>query len=141
MRFVLLAVPLLAACAATQEIKAMHRELSVQIGRVEENVLREAQKTRDENARARADNQKARDEIRDLVAKSRSAFEQEIGALRAKVGELAELVAELKKGVRIAGASGLADLEVRAVGENHYRVSRKQLAERSYELSQLVTQV
>src|SRR5256885_6453368 len=123
-RLVLALLPLLSAgCAATQEVRAMHRELSVQIGRVEENITREAQKIRDENARARGDAQKTRDELRDLLAKTRTTVEQEVGALRAKLGELSEAVAELKKGVRAAGTSGLADLEVRAVGENHYRVS------------------
>jgi type II secretory pathway component PulC len=140
MRLLLLTV-LLPACAATQEIRSMQRELSVQIGRLEETVGREARKTREEATRAGTDARKAVDEVRDALAKARASFDKEIAALRTKVGELFEAIAELKKGARVASASSLADLEVRAVGENHYRVSRRQLTERSYELSRLLTQV
>jgi hypothetical protein len=131
----------LSACAATQEIRAMHRELSVQVARVEEAVKSESEKIREEATKSTADARKVAEELRDAVAKTRAGLEQELGALRAKVTELTTLVGELKKGTRIASSPVLSDIEVRAVGENAYRVSRKQLGERSYELSRLLAQV
>lgn len=117
----------------------MHRELSVQVGRLEEVTEREARKSREEAKKLGEEAQKSMTELRNAVEGSRLSVVQEVSALKAKLGELAITIADLKKGTQAAGFGAVADLEVRAVGENQYRVSAKQFSEHSFELKRLIS--
>ena len=117
----------------------MHRELSVQVGRLEERVEREAKKGREEARKLGEESKKSMSELKNALEGSRLSMVQELGALKTKLAELALTMAELKKGTQAAGFGAVADLEVRAVGENQYRVSAKQFSEHSFELKRLVS--
>jgi hypothetical protein len=141
MRSIPICVFLLSGCVASQEIGRMHRELTVQVGRIQESIDRDATARRDALKKVTESSNKALSELREALTQQRAGFEQQIGALNAKIAELLALVADLKKGVRVPGSASLAELEVRAVGENHYRISRKQFSEHTYELLRLLTTV
>lgn len=127
-------------CAvASQELRDMKSELLVQMGKVEESIGGEAKKLRALIERRGEEDGKILRELGDGVGKSRAALEQEIKTLRDKLSELQAVVLALKKGTQTGGGSttAAAELDIRAVGENQYRISRKQFAEYAYELSRL----
>ena len=121
----------------------MHGELSVQIiGRVEEALQRETEKLRASLEKRANDDRKLLEQVGASGSKTRSSLEDEIKGLRAKLDELQNLLIALKKGAQTGGgASVAAELDVRATGENQYRVSRKQFSDYSYELTRIATQI
>jgi hypothetical protein len=139
----LLALPVVAACGATlQDIRAATRDLAVQMSRLEESVARENEKARLDAQKELQLQRRSFDDLSALVTKARGALEAELGVVKAKIAELNAALAVLRKAAQAGGTPiALTEIEVRAIGENHYRVSRKQFAEHAYELTRMAAQV
>lgn len=119
----------------------MHRELSVQLARLEEAVGRDAKDGRLDRRKADRTRTKALTEIKDAVRGVRDTIAKRLAAFGKKLTEIGDELRRLKRSGPVAGSGALAELEVRAVGPNQYRISRAQFAEQAYELSRLASQV
>jgi len=140
-----LAILSASACAVTsQELNTKLGELSVQvITATQESIARETEKIRTSLDAARLKDREALDALGIAGGKTRSSLEEEIKALRTKLDELQNVLVQIKKGAQTGGGSSsvVAELDVRATGDNEYRVSRKQFAEFNYELTRLASQI
>lgn len=130
-------------CGATvQQVRDVTRSLNEQIRGLEEKVVAENQKAVDALKKELLLNRQATEDGALGVTKSRVALEQRIAALESKLADVSSMLVALRRGAQMGGGqSAFAELDVRAIGENHYRVSRRQFTEYTYELGRLAAQI
>ena len=132
-----------AACGATlEEFRDGTRKLHGQMVAVEKTFVLQNQATLEAIKKEVLLTRQATEDVTQVVTKTRVALEQKLAALEAKQAELMEVLMALRRGTQTGGGgTAFAELDVRAIGENHYRVSRKQFSAYTYELGRLAAQI